>query len=119
MKKKIAWFIFHTLTIIYFSYIHITVHYDAAIPFIYLMFIVSFPLGLLVPYIFILLSYILPELHTGSNYLFLYDIVLIGILFMAVGYIQWFILVPKIQQYFKKKKLPTHQINKSDQETKQ
>ncbi len=98
---------------------HVTVHYDAAIPFIYLMFIVSFPLGLSVPYIFILLSYILPELHTGSNYLFLYDIVLIGILFMAIGYIQWFILVPKIQQYFRKKKPSILQTNKSTQEIKQ
>jgi len=119
MKKKITWFIFHIIAIVYFSYMHVTVHYDAAIPFIYLMLLLSFPLGFAVPFIFIPLSYILPEIHTGSNYLFLIDIVLSGILFMFIGYLQWFILLPKIRNYFKKKTSPTHQTNKSIQETTQ
>jgi len=119
MKKKITWFIFHIIAIVYFSYMHITVHYDAAIPFIYLMLLLSFPLGFLVPFIFIPLSYILPTIHTGSNYLFLIDIVLTGILFMIIGYIQWFILLPKIRNYFRKKDSSTPQTNKSNQGTTQ
>jgi len=117
--KKIIWFTIHIIAIIYFSYLHATIHQDAAIPFIYLMFLLSFPLGFIVPFIFIALSYIFPNIHITHNYLFLTDIVLIGILCMIIGYIQWSILIPKIKKYLKKKKLFTPQTNKSNQETKQ
>jgi len=107
--KKIIWFSIHIIAIIYFSYLHATIHKDAAIPFIYLMFLLSFPLGFIVPFIFIAL---LSHIHIAHDYLFLTDIVLIGILCMIVGYIQWFILIPKIKKYLKKKKLFTPTPNK-------
>jgi len=100
--KKILWFIINFIIMIYFSYVHITVHIDAVIPFIYLMFLLTFPSGFLIPYLYILLSYILPTYQTDNPYLVINDILIPSLLFTIIGYIQWFIIVPKIRNYYRK-----------------
>ena len=103
-KIKIIWFIFNIAILIYFSYIHVTIHYDAVIPFFYLMLLMTFPTGFIVPYISYLLSFILPFIGVESPYMVIYDIVIPWLFFVPIGYIQWFILLPKIRKYLKSKK---------------
>ena len=101
--KKVLWFVINFFIMLYFSYYHVTVHWDAVIPFVYLMFLLTFPSGFIIPYLYILLSYILPTYHTGNPYLVIGDIIIPSLLFTIIGYIQWFIIVPKVRNYFKKR----------------
>jgi hypothetical protein len=48
-----------------------------------------------------------------SENLFFYDIVLPGMLFMLLGYMQWFIFIPRVKQYLKAKKR-SHHIEKGE-----
>jgi len=96
---KVLWFGINFALIIYFSYLHYFINKDAAVGFFYLMYIITFPLGLIVPLIFIIFS----DFFNSSffvSHLFVVDIILPGVLFMLLGYFQWFILLKKIKNYF-------------------
>lgn len=103
-KIKIIWLVLNIAIIVYFSYAHVTIHYDAAIPFFYLMLLLTFPIGFIVPFVAYFLSFILPSVPVENPYSFIDGIVVPGVVFIAVGYIQWFILLPKIRKYLKSKK---------------
>jgi len=102
--KKVLWFVINFFIMLYFSYYHVTIHWDAAIPFVYLMFLITFPSGLIIPFIYMLLSYILPTYNAGNPYSVIGDIIIPSLLFSIIGYIQWFIIVPKIKNYLNKRK---------------
>ena len=96
---KILWFVVNIMIIVYFSYLHYTIDKDAVIPFVYL---ITFPSGFLIPYLYMFSSYL--NTFSIKNALYISDIIIPGILFMIIGYIQWFILLPKIKKDFKSKK---------------
>ena len=104
---KYLWFVIDLLIITYFSYMHITVDKDAAIAFIYFMLILTFPSGFLAIFILFMISYLelwVYSIEKHHHVLFIYDIVIPGILFYLAGYVQWFILIPNIKHYFKSQK---------------
>jgi len=86
---------------IYFSYYYVTLDWDAAIPFVYLMFLLTFPSGFIIPFIYILFSYISPTYQTSISVID--NIVIPSLLFSIIGYIQWFIIIPKVKKYLKNK----------------
>jgi len=102
--KKVIWFSINIFILIYFSYLHIAIHHDTTIPFIYLILLFTFPLGFIVSYILYFLSFLLQFIGEDSPYLVIDSIIIPWCFFLLVGYVEWFILIPKIKLYFKNKK---------------
>ena len=105
MKVKTLWLIINIIAIGYFSYVHYTIDKDAMIPFTYIMFLTTFPIGIVfaTPFYFVMEAFIGYEEVLKNYSLFIFDIFIPGILFMVGGYIQWFVIVPKMKRYFKSK----------------
>ena len=102
--KFLVWLFLNILILIYGIYLRSTAP-DGAVIFIYLMYIISFPLGFLVPFVFVCIDKCIGyniNIYYNS-YPILIDIVIPWILFLIVGYIQWFALIPKATKWWKNK----------------
>ncbi len=101
-KIKFLWLFLNILTLIYGIYLR-SIAPDGAVIFIYLMYIISFPLGFLVPFAFVCIDKCIGyniNIYYNS-FPILIDIVIPWILFLMAGYIQWFVLIPKIKKWWK------------------
>lgn len=82
-------------------------HRDAAIPFVYLMLLITFPSGYLSIMLLVAILYLFPNnpmTHLPGLPGFIQDIVIPWIFLMIGGTWQWFTLIPKLRLYYKKKK---------------
>lgn len=76
---------------------------DIGIFLIWSMLVLAFPMGFVVAAVFSLIAFMLADMAGitwGSSYLFIF-IVWFG--FFAAGYLQWFVLVPKLVLWIKSK----------------
>ena len=101
--KELLWLIVNMIIIFYFSCAHYTIDKDAVIPFFYLMFLLTFPIGSSLPYIYIFMVWLFP-VYPKQEELFIIDIIIPGIGFALLGYLQWFVLVPKLRNYMNSSK---------------
>ena len=101
---KGIWFSINLIILIYAIYLY-QIDKDGAIVFAYLMFLVSFPLGFAVPFVFICMDTCVGydiNMHYDS-FPIVIDIFIPWVLFLIAGYLQWFIILPKILKYFRSK----------------
>ena len=101
MKIKIIWLLLNICILLYGIYLY-EIHPDGAIALTYLMFIVSFPLGFFATYILFFISKFNFLETLLQSYPFVQSIIIPWIIFVIFGYIQWFIIFPKIRKYLKK-----------------
>ena len=102
MQWKVIWIFLNIIVLLLGLYLR-TIAPDGAIVFIYLIYFISFPIGLIVPFIFIYLDIYFNFNIYYESYPILIDIFIPWIVFLIAGYIQWFIIIPKIKNYLKKK----------------
>lgn len=101
MKRKIYFGLWLFLTIIIYGWTEYTVaqdkNFEASIAFTAYLCILTFPIGLIVPVFWMLVTYLFNGTITG---LFLEDGHFINFLFwisfVALGYWQWFVFIPKL-----------------------
>lgn len=101
MRSFLKWlWVFLSLTIYIFAVYFLEYKHtnDSEIFLIYAMLVVCFPLGLLAP----LLLSLLP--NTSSAGISLTWLTLEWFVFIFFGWIQWFIFVPRISNFIKRKK---------------
>ncbi len=103
-RKFIVWLLLNIMVFIYGTYLR-QIDPDGAIVFIYLMYIISFPLGLVIPFVFACIDKCIGyNINTHyDSFPILIDIIIPWILFFIAGYLQWFILIPKIKKWWTKK----------------
>jgi len=100
--KIVLWFCINSFILFYFAYLHITIDKDAAIPFFYLMLLLTFPSGFLAAFAAFVFAYLKYELHIPLELpLFVTDIVIPWVLFMVFGTLQWFVWVPYMKAWRK------------------
>jgi len=103
--KFIVWLFLNIAILVYGIYLR-QIAPDGAIVFIYLMYLVSFPLGFAVPFVFVCMDMCVGydiNVHY-SSFPIMIDILIPWVLFLIAGYLQWFMLIPKIKKYWKKRK---------------
>ena len=102
--KFIVWLFLNIIILIYGIYLR-KISPDGAIVFVYLMYMISFPLGLTVPFVFVCIDkcmgYDINKYY--DNFPILIDISIPWTLFLIGGYLQWFILLPKIKKRWREK----------------
>jgi len=98
-SKRITWLILN-ITILIFGF------YYGQIVLAYLMVIITFPFGMLVLYFLSLFELFLNYFHIDVINSTNETIILVSqwIIMLISGYIQWFILLPKVIKFFKKKR---------------
>lgn len=109
MRNKIILIVWFTLTLFIYAWTEFTVvqnnSFEPSIAFTIYLCILTFPLGLIVPAFWMLIALLASGTKIGvmlenghlNNFL-------LWISFVAVGYWQWFILLPKIIKKVKAKK---------------
>ena len=108
MKVKLIWFILNLAILAYGIYLR-SIAPDGAIVFVYLEYLITFPLGFFaqvvspfttivaIPIILII------KLFNVSDPM-IEDIIVPWFAFVLLGYIQWFILIPKTKKWWKDRK---------------
>ena len=92
-KYLIAIWLLACLGILVFSYIQSDVH-DMPVAVIWLLIFMTFPVGMLAaPLVGLVISSITPAL--GISYHPFGEIVIYWVALVSLGYIQWFVIVPK------------------------
>jgi len=107
MNTKLIWFILNLIILIYGIYLR-TIAPDGAIVLVYLMYVITFPLGFFVQLFLPLTTLIAVPLILIAKFFsvadfMIEDIILPWFSFLLLGYIQWFILIPKIKNWWKPK----------------
>ena len=103
LNINFLWFFLNIAILVYGIYLR-QIAPDGAIVFIYLMYFVSFPLGFAVPFVFVCMDKCVGydiNIHY-SSFPIMIDILIPWVLFLIAGYLQWFILIPKIKKYWKR-----------------
>jgi hypothetical protein len=101
-KKFIIWIIINILALIYGEYL-IQGHKDGLIVFTYIMLLISFPFGFIFIYIILIVEYLFKTLNIdiprppNEEVLLLIE----WVEFVIAGYIQWFIIIPKIKNWWR------------------
>ena len=107
MKIKLIWFFLNLAILIYGLYLR-SIAPDGAIVFAYLEYLITFPLGFFVQFVFPFATIIsipiilITKLFNVSDPM-IEDIIVPWFAFVLLGYIQWFILVPKIKKWWSEK----------------
>jgi len=97
--KLIIWLIFNIIILIYGTYLR-HIGPDGAVVFIYFMYFISFPLGLVIPFVFVCIDKCIGyDINIYyEDFPIIIDIFFPWVLFLFVGYFQWFVLIPKIKK---------------------
>jgi len=100
--KFSIWLFLNIIILIYSLYLRY-LDPDGAIIFAYIMYIISFPLGFIVPFVFVCIDKCIKyDINIFyRNFPILVDIIIPWFLFVIVGYIQWFVIFPKIYAFLK------------------
>ncbi len=99
-KKLLFWFFLNGGALLIGFYLR-SKDADGALFFLYLMYFITFPMGFFAPIIFICISkYIYDFNQLYNSFPFIVDIFIPWILFVLLGYLQWFVIIPKIKRYF-------------------
>ena len=104
--KKIIWLSVNIMILLYLLYLS-TKGTDWGMVFAFIMYAMTFPIGFVVPYIYIFIDKYtdINMVYFRESYPIMEGIILPWSLFLIVGYLQWFILIPKIKKWWKKRKL--------------
>lgn len=107
MKIKLIWFILNLAILAYGIHLR-SIAPDGAVVFVYLEYLVTFPLGLFVQFIspfttIIAIPIILIIKIFNVPDSMIEDIIVPWFAFVFLGHIQWFILIPKIKKWLTKK----------------
>jgi len=103
MNKKIIWLSLNILILIYGIYLR-SIASDGAIVFAYFLYFITFPLGFITPFIMPIITFLIGpivlvlKLFNVNTYIII-DIIIPWISLLLVGYIQWFMLMPKINKW--------------------
>jgi hypothetical protein len=101
--KFIIWIFVNIVILIYGTYLR-EIASDGAIIFVYLLYVISFPLGLIVPFVFVCIDKCIGyDINIYyDKFPVVIDIFVPWILFLIAGYLQWFILIPRIKKWWLK-----------------
>jgi len=101
-RKLIIWLVLNILILIYGTYLRL-IGPDGAIVFILFMYLISFPLGLIVPFVFVCMDKCIGyDINIYyKSFPIIIDIYVPWVLFLFAGYLQWFFLFPKLFSYLK------------------
>ena len=102
-NTKIIWLLVNVLILAYGIYLR-NLNPDGTLIFLYLMYFVTFPMGYVVPLIFICISECFGISIYDQKHLLFSDITVPWVSFIFIGYLQWFVVFPKIISFLKKRK---------------
>ena len=104
--RFMLWLFFNIVILMYGIYLR-SIAPDGAIVFAYLMYLISFPLGIVVPFVFFCIDRCIGYNINAyyDSFPIIIDIFIPWTLFLLTGYLQWFILIPKIKKYWREKKV--------------
>jgi hypothetical protein len=100
-KRFSIWLLINICILLYGITLY-KIHPDGTIVLVYLMLLLTLPLGYIVIYILYIFSKVGLFGTLFQHYPILESIILPWVFFVVFGYIQWFILLPKIIEYTKR-----------------